>query len=191
MSKYELKSGKALTALIASISKRAATLKLDIHIAALSAAAEVARSGNVSAINQLCAIAKDVTHDNGVMRWFDDNVMFVKYSAKEKAFVVNTEFRKTCIDDKGVILPEVMEEFVTQIEASKPYYEATKAKDFTPFNAIALLKRIASKYDKMTDEERADPRNHIEGIDEIKSLVVKLAPVADAAKLKADLVAGV
>ena len=177
--KYELKTGKALDRLISSIAKTATQLTIDIHLACLSAAAHAAEHGNCTPINTLCDVAKDVTHNNGTMRWMDEYCPWVKYSTKDKAFVMNTEFRKAVLDDKGMIDPDVLNEYIDgTLETAKTYLEFTPPPAFVPFNAVAMLMRIVSKAEKMTDEEKADPRNKLDGIDAIRKLAQQLKPAA-------------
>lgn len=176
MAKYELVSGKELDKLIVTIGGMAKRLTRDLHIACLSAAVHAAEHGNCTPINKLCEIAKDVTHNNAVTRWFGEYCQFVQWDTKEKAFVMNTVFRNAQLKEGGQLADGVLDAYITTtLDTAKTYLEFTPPPAYQPVNVARALRAIIAKADKMTDADKADPRNDLSGLDEVRALLLKVA----------------
>jgi len=174
MRKYTLVKDADLTKLIARIGGMANQLVKDIHLACLSAAVHAAEHGNCTPINTLSDIAKNVTHNNAVMRWFGEYCPFVRYDTKEKAFVMNTEFRKAVLDKDGKIVDAVLDEYIDNtLEPAKTYLEFTPPPAFVPFNTIKMLKAIVAKAD--SDKRVKNERDDETGLDEVRKLLARIA----------------
>lgn len=187
MSKIEMVKGKALTSLITSIGKSAAAIKHNINVACHSAALHVLEHGNTTPINDLCEVARDITHNNAVNRWFNEYCPWIRWDSKEKSFVLKAEVRKAVLDDNGKVDPEVVDEYIGTLEAAKSYLEFTPAPKFNGVSVIGMLKAIQSKVEKaqaeademeaVNPEEAAVMRSKIDvkGLNEVTALLGKLA----------------
>ena len=174
MRKYTLVKNDDLTKLIARIGGMANQLTKDIHIACLSAAVHAAVHGNCTPINTLSDVAKNVTHNNAVMRWFGEYCPFVQYDTKEKAFVMSIEFRKAVLDNEGKIIPAVLDEYIDNtLEPAKTYLEFTPPPAFVPFNVKRMLEAIVKKAD--SDKRVKSERDDETGLDEVRKLLQKIA----------------
>lgn len=173
--KYEIVKGKALDKLVnVTIKTAVEDLKQYIQQACISAAYHVAEHGNCTIINDLCEHVELVTHNNTVRLWFHTYCKFVRWSSKKKAFVVNTDFRRAIIDEKGVARPEQLAEFADKLFAAKMYYEMSKPSEFKPINFLGKIKAMIDKIEELDPEDRNNPKNNFRGLEEIKTVLQRM-----------------
>jgi hypothetical protein len=175
MAKIEILRGKKLVALIDKIGKTAASLQDWIQQAAVSAVVHAFEHGDVRPLNDLCDHVKFVTHNNAIMRWVDAHAeSYVKYDTKEKGFVCNTKLRKASLDEEGNVLPEDLAEYEATMLAAPHYVEFAPPPAYVPVKVLNVLQGLVAKAEKLSAEDKADKRNDLNGIDEVKKLLAKL-----------------
>lgn len=160
-----IKGSKGIRLLISKIAKNATALKSDIHSACVSACLHHLEHGDVEPINQLIEASKDCVHNNAVHRWFE-KFGCVSWSSKDKKFVHSKD---------KIEKAKANEEYVEEVMTSKTYYELTPTPSFSPVKLLGVVASAIKRYEAMSDEEKADKRNDVRGMDELKALLAKAA----------------
>lgn len=161
-------SEKAINAALSKLEKNAVSFKWDVQSLIVSAALHHARHGDTAAItnaiNKVCDIMKDMSHNNAVNRWFETYAC-VSWSATKKAFVHSK--------DKVAEANADFDAYVAKVTESKGYWQLTKAPTFVPVKIMSPVIAAINRYYAMTEEERANPLNDIEGIEDAIAFVKK------------------
>ena len=168
MSLKILEGEKAINLALAKLEKTAVSFKWDVQSLIVSAALHHARHGDTAAItnaiNKVCDIMKDMSHNNAVNRWFEAYGC-VSWSATKKCFVHSKE--------KVAEASKDFDAYVAKVTESKEYWTLTKAPTFTPVKILSPLISAINRYYAMTDEEKASPLNDLEGMEEAIAFVKK------------------
>lgn len=162
---------KAINAAIAKTGTMVAALKEHVHSLCVSVALHHVKHGDTTtieaalvAINKLGEHMEHAAHNNAVRAWFEEYAC-VTWSATKKQFVHNK--------DKVAEANKDLEAYTNKLLASKPYYELRKPTPFAPVNILGTVISAINRFAKLSDEEKADPRNKIEGMDELINVVKK------------------
>lgn len=166
---FALLKGKDLTKAIDELSKSATAMLAKIHHLAASACAEALELRNANAINRL-DVACEHVGGRALRRWLAKHGP-VKWDSEKAKFVLSDE-KCEKLDEEYEDANEYGEELAT---GASPTSEA-KASDtnpFKPFDTSAMLASIKRRYDDLTDEQKADPRNNFANIEAILELYAK------------------
>lgn len=177
---FALLKGAALTKEIDAIGKSATQMLARIHHAAASACAEALELRNCNAINRLDKACEHVG-GRALRRWLAKHGP-VTWDSEAKKFVLSNDKCEE-LDEEFDSSEEYGEELAT---GASPTEEA-KPNDSNPFQKFdtnALLANIKRKYEALTDEQKADPRNNFANIDKILELYGK-TPALPKKKKKA------
>lgn len=156
---------KALNLAVEKVEKTVAAIKSDVHNLCLSLVLHHTEHGDTTLINRLCDIMEKASHANAVRHWFNEYGN-VSWDSAKKQFVHSKQKVEEAKAD--------MDAFQAKLFESKPYYDMTKPTTFSPVNIMGVLASAINRYNKMTDEEKASPRNNTTGMDEAIALLKKL-----------------
>ncbi len=163
-----IEGAKAINAAVSKNGTMVSSLKEHVHSICVSAALHHAKHGDTTiiatAINKVCEQMEHAAHNNAVRAWFDEYACLT-WSSTKKQFVHNK--------DKVAEANKDLEAYTNKLLASKPYYELRKPTPFTPVNLMGTVISAINRFAKFSDEEKADPRNKIEGMDELINVVKK------------------
>lgn len=162
---------KAINAALAKLEKNATSFKWEVQSLLVSATLHHVRHGDTNAIanvlnnlNKVCEIMKDMSHNNAVNRWLEAYAC-VSWSSAKKCFVHSKEK----VDEAN----KDIEAYQAKIVEAKNYWTLTKAPTFVPVKIMSPLISAINRYYAMTEEERANPGNDLEGLDEAIAFVKK------------------
>lgn len=159
---------KAILAAVNKTDNMVVSLKDHVHSVCVSAALHHAEHGDTTiidtAINRVCEIMETASHNQTVRLWFEEYAC-ISWSATKKAFVHSK--------DKVAEANKDFEAYKTKLMESKPYYELRKPTPFAPVNLLGTVISAINRFEKLSDEEKADPRNKIAGMEELINVVKK------------------
>ena len=163
-----IEGAKAINAAVTKAARDVASLKEQVHLICVSAAMHHAKTGDETiiqtAINKLCDVMEKASHNNAVRVWFE-TYSCLSWSAEAKCFKHNAAKVKEANKD--------LTAYEETLINSKRYYDLTKPQEFKPVNMLGVVISAVNRFAKMSPEEQADPRNKVEGMDELITVIKK------------------
>lgn len=175
-----IEGAKAINAAVVKAARDVASLKEHVHLICVSAALHHAKHGDETivdtAINRLCEVMEKAAHNNAVRVWFE-TYSCLSWSADAKCFKHNAAKVKEASKDLAA--------YEETLINSKRYYDLTRPQEFKPVNMLGVVISAINRFAKMSPEEQADPRNKIEGMEELVT-VIKKHGMGDKLELKGE-----
>lgn len=148
--------------LVIKVGRTVATLKSDAHLACQNALIHIVKHGDITRLNDLVKVMDHASHNNAVRHWFDKyGKGIVTWATKEKSFAVNKEGVAAIVAGGE----ETLNEVISMLDASEPYYELTSQPKFTPFILANEIAKIISKAEKRKQENHEE--DNFEGLDKL------------------------